>query len=122
MTTEDVVSFDPIQEAQTAEAWPAPTAGLWDYDDGDLSIYALDDGGSAIPLLQIHEDCDDVAMPFLEAKSNAILAAASKHMLEALINARETLRQICEGQHPDNVCCHNLREVDAAIAAAKGDR
>lgn len=52
----------------------------------------------------------------LSEHANLIVAAPT--MLAALIECRETLRQICEGQHPDNVCCHHLRAVDAAIDKA----
>lgn len=49
----------------------------------------------------------------------ATLIVAAPDMLAALKECRETLRQICEGQHPDNVCCHHLGAVDAAIAKAE---
>lgn len=49
---------------------------------------------------------------------NALVMFAAPDMLAALQDARVTLAQVCEGQHPDNVCCHHLRAADAAIAKA----
>jgi hypothetical protein len=45
---------------------------------------------------------------------------AHDELLAALKDARVTLAQVCEGQHPDNVCWHHLRAADTAIAKAEG--
>jgi hypothetical protein len=68
--------------------------------------------------LAVMSDGDEIAE--LYNADHARLIAASPDMLAALTECRETLRQVCEGQHPDNVCCHHLRAVDAAIAKAEG--
>ena len=49
------------------------------------------------------------------------LREINRDLLAALIDARETLIEVCLGQHPDNVCCHHLRAARAAIAKAKGE-
>jgi hypothetical protein len=54
------------------------------------------------------------------SRMNGHLIAAAVDLLEALRAALPVLEQTCEGQHPDNVCCHALRQVIAAIAKAEG--
>lgn len=108
-----------------------PTSGLWDVDDGDLSIYALDASGGPIPLFQIHEECDGDMMPFEEARANAWLAASAKHMLEALTAAKEMIDvalpcfdwgKSCLSAEVIRLLNEAPGKVNAAIAAAKGDR
>ena len=55
-----------------------------------------------------------------EQAANAHAISAAPDMYEALKAARETLMQVCEGQHEDNVCCHHLHAVEAALAKAEG--
>jgi hypothetical protein len=74
---------------------------------------------------EITANGDKVLVARVESLSfvaDAHLIAAAPDLLEALIDAEVTLAQICEGQHPDNVCCHHLRAARAAIAKAKGNQ
>lgn len=49
------------------------------------------------------------------------MLAASPIMLQALLSAECAVRELCEGQHPDNQCWDTLREVRSAIRAADAD-
>ena len=60
------------------------TKGPWDYDMGDMSIYALDESGGAIPLYQIHDDGAEGMTTEDEREANSRLVAASKDLLENL--------------------------------------
>jgi phosphatidylserine/phosphatidylglycerophosphate/cardiolipin synthase-like enzyme len=108
-----------------------PTSGLWDVDEGDFSIFALDESGGAIPLFQIHEECDGNWMPFEEAQANAWLAASAQHMLEALKAAKELIDVAlpCFNWGQSLLSADAIRllnevpiKVSKALDAAKGDR
>lgn len=94
------------------------TPGPWDVDEGDLSIYALDERGGTIPLFQPHEDCDGEMMTFAEALDNARLAAAAPDLLEAL-----KALQLQALQSPDLIRtewgCEALDSARTAIAKAE---
>lgn len=55
-----------------------------------------------------------------EDLDEAKVIVAAPEMLSALEGALPSLLQLCEGQHPDNLCCHALRSVVAAITKAGG--
>lgn len=100
---------------------PGPWKACRDNEGWNGPYYESDKGDELRPFTSI--ECEDGVIFNAHdlctiAEANARLIAAAPDMLAALIAASETLRQVCEGQHPDNVCCHDLRAVEAAIAKA----
>ena len=71
------------------------------YDDGEVDISALCDGGADID----------------EAIANARLIAAAPELYEACLNARERLKDACQHGY---VAAKTLQQLDAALAKAEG--
>lgn len=99
-----------------------PSAGHWDYDDGDLSIYTMDDGGSPVFLFQPHDLCDGDVIPWAEMVANACVVARATDLLVAAV-ALQTARN----RHALNATMANAdavavasQQLSAAIDLATG--
>jgi hypothetical protein len=66
--------------------------GGWDVDEGDASIYAMNEEGDVTPLLQIHEEMDDRILPWSEVMACSRLAASAPALLEALQEAATVMK------------------------------
>lgn len=67
---------------------------------------------------RIWKDVPDYRVRFLLATP---AREAADDLLAALEDAERSMEEFCRDQHPDNVCCHTLRAMRAAIAKAKGE-
>lgn len=89
------------------------TPGPWKYSPRRASI--LDE--RQVSICGIHGKRDKEV-----AKANARLISAAPEMYDALLSARVAVRELCEGQHPENECWETLARIDAALAKAGADR
>lgn len=55
------------------------------------------------------------------SNADATVRAVATELLAALKDAEIVIAEVCVDQHPDNVCCHTLAHVRAAIAKAEGN-
>jgi hypothetical protein len=60
----------------------------------------------------------DEACEVSNANAAFIVRAVNSHerLVAALREAEGVIAEVCVDQHPDNVCCHVLRQVRAALA------
>lgn len=69
-----------------------------------MDVWRSEPGGKGIPFLR--------ATPAREAADD---------LLAVMEDAERSMEEFCRDQHPDNVCCHTLRAMRAAIAKAMGE-
>lgn len=94
-------------------------AETWDYDDGDLSIYTMEEG-SPVFLFQPHELCDGDQIPWDEMVAKTRIAAAALDLLAALKAVDMSAVILPYSPTECAVPRATIAKVEAAIAKAEG--
>jgi hypothetical protein len=69
-------------------------------------------------IAKVEQDTKRFTNEQVEANADFIVRAVNSHeqLVAVLREAEGVIAEVCVDQHPDNVCCHVLRQVRAALA------